>query len=175
MKEDTAATTLTRWLAPGTHQFRVRARDNAGNWSYWKAGRGFTLAAYQEVSTAPDGKVSYRGTWASEAHGSHYGGSASYASAGGAAASFSFTGGKQVAWVAPKGPGGGYAYVYLDEVKVATVNLYASSTQYRKVVLVRGLAYDPDKRHTLKVYLPGTKPSASTGTRVDVDAFVVLR
>ncbi len=77
-------------------------------------------------------------------------------------------------WVAPKGANRGYAYVYLDGVKVATVNLYASSAQYRKVVFVRG-GLNPTVSHTLRVYVPGTKPTASGGTRVDVDAFVVLR
>jgi len=78
-----------------------------------------------------------------------------------------------VAWVAPRGADRGYAHVYLDGTKVATVNLYSSSTQYRKLVYVK--TWSTSGAHTLKVYVPGTKPAASTGTRVDIDAFVVLR
>ncbi len=57
---------------------------------------------------------------------------------------------------------------------MATVRLYSSSAMYRRAVFVRG-GLDPSVTHALTVYVPGTKPSTSTGTRVDVDAFVVLR
>ncbi len=172
--QGTPAKTLTRQLAPGTYQLQVRAQDRAGNWSAWKQGISFTLAPYQETSTATAGKASYTGTWSSQSLSSHYGGTARYSSIKGSTVSFAFTGGKQVAWVAPRGVNRGYAYVYLDGVKVATVNLYASSAQYRKVVYAKS-GLSPSVTHTLKVYVTGTKPTASTGTRVDVDGFVVLR
>ncbi len=173
----TSATTsrsLTREFAPGTYQLQPRAQDRAGNWSTWAPGRAFTVAAYDQTSTASAGKVSYVGTWSSQSLTSHYGGSVHYASARGTKATFTFTGGRQVAWVAPKGTNRGYAHVYLDGVAVATVRLYSSSAMYRRAVFVRG-GLDPSVTHALTVYVPGTKPSTSTGTRVDVDAFVVLR
>lgn len=74
----------------------------------------------------------------------------------------------------PKAADRGYAVVYLDGVKVATVNLYSATLQPRKVVFVRG-GLNPSVTHTLKVYVPGTKQASSTGTRVDVDAFAVVR
>ncbi len=172
--QGTTAKTLTRQLASGRYQFQVRAVDKAGNWSAWKAGAAFTVAPYQETSTATAGKLSYTGTWATQSLTSHYGGAARYASTRGSTASFAFTGGKQVAWVAPRGVNRGYAYMYLDGAKVATVNLYASSAQYRRVVFAKA-GLSPSVTHTLKVYVTGTKPTGSTGTRVDVDGFVVLR
>ncbi len=165
----TTAKSLTRQLAPGRYQFQVRAQDRAGNWSGWKPRVAFTVATYDQSS-----KVSYSGTWSGQSHSSHYGGSVRHSSTKGATASFSFTTGKQVAWVAPKGANRGYAHVYLDGSKVATVNLYYSSTLYRRAVFVRG-GLNPSVTHTLKVYVSGTKPSSSSGTRVDVDAFVVIR
>lgn len=101
-------------------------------------------------------------------------GSVKYAGTKGATASFTFTGGRQVAWVAPKGANRGYAYIYLDGTKVATINLYASSAQYRKVVFLKA-GLNPSVPHTLKVYVTGTKQTASTGSRVDIDGFVVIR
>ena len=174
VSQGTTVKTLTRQLAPGTYQFQVRAQDKAGNYSAWKLGASFAVASYQQTSTAAAGKVAYGGAWATQSLSSHYGGSAKYASARGATASFTFTGGRQVAWVAPKGTNRGYAWVYLDGVKVATVNLYASSAQYRRVVYAKA-GLSPTVAHTLKVYVPGTKPSGSTGTRVDIDGFVVIR
>ncbi len=174
MTSGTTAKSLTRQLAPGRYQFQVRAQDRAGNWSGWKPGVAFTVAAYDQSSTVSAGKVSYGGTWSGQSHSSHYGGSVRHSSTKGATASFSFTTGKQVAWVAPKGANRGYAHVYLDGSKVATVNLYYSSTLYRRAVFVRG-GLNPSVTHTLKVYVSGTKPSSSSGTRVDVDAFVVIR
>ncbi len=170
----TTVRTLDRQLAPGRYQFQVRAMDKAGNWSAWKAGAAFTVTAYQETSTATAGKVAYGGTWSRQYQSSAYGTYTKYAAVKGSYATFSFTGGKQVAWVAPRVTNGGYADVYLDGVKVATVNLYASSAQYRKVVYAK-VGLNPSVLHTLKVYVTGTKASVSSGTRVDIDGFVVLR
>ncbi len=172
--QGTTARTLTLQLAPGGHQFQVRGMDKAGNWSAWKQGPSFSVNAYQETSTVSDGKVSYSGTWGNHSLTSYFGGSVKYAGTKGATASFTFTGGRQVAWVAPKGSNRGYADVYLDEAKVATINLYTSSAQYRKVVYAKG-GLNPSVTHTLKVYVTGTKPTDSTGTRVDLDGFVVIR
>ena len=165
----TTATRLERQLDPGRYQFRVRAVDRAGNWSPWRAGAAFTLVAYQERSRA----ISYSGSWSIWEVPSAYGGYTQFTGSRGYAATFQFRG-RQVAWVAPRAGNRGYAYVYLDGVKLATVNLYSSSYLARRLVYVRrGL--DPSVRHTLRVYVTGAGPADSTGTRVDVDAFLVLR
>ena len=65
------------------------------------------------------------------------------------------------------------ADVYLDGVKVSTVDLYSNPGEPREVVFAKkGL--DPTIEHTLEVRALGTKNAASSGMRVDVDAFVVL-
>ncbi len=173
--QGTTVKTVTRQFAPGSYQIRVQAMDRAGNWSYWKAGVSFGLFGYQETSTASTGKVAYSGTWSTGSSTEFYGGAVRHTGVGGRASTFSFTGGRQVAWVAPKGANRGYAYVYLDGVKVATVNLYSSSALNRKVVFSKSLVYDPTKQHTLRVYVTGTKGAASTGARVDIDAFLIMR
>jgi hypothetical protein len=165
------ATTITRPLTPGnTYQFQVRAQDKAGNWSSWKPGSRFQVDAYQESASA----ISYVGLWSTQTLAGTSGGAQKYAKgAGTEKATFAFTG-NEVAWVAPTSSNRGKADVYLDGTRVATVDLYSSSGQTRKVVFSRA-GLDPSVSHTLEVRVLGTKNAASKGKRVDVDAFVVLR
>jgi hypothetical protein len=161
-------TTSTRFLAPGnSYQFRVRAQDGAGNWSAWAAGPQFFATAHQEGS----GAISYAGPWAQESSGSAYGGGVAYTQAKGAKAEFAFTG-RDVAWVATKGPDRGKAEVWVDGVKAKGVDLYAPAQAPRKTVFSQHWA-DPGA-HTVEVRVLGTKNASSTGTRVDLDALIVL-
>jgi hypothetical protein len=83
----------------------------------------------------------------------------------------SFTG-TGVQWIAPKSNNGGYADVYIDGTLVATnVTTYAATTSYQQVIWSdSGLSNGP---HTLKIVVLGTKPSASTNTYAQIDAFIV--
>jgi hypothetical protein len=128
----------------------------------------FTLNDYQETSSA----ITYVGTWTPEALDSAYGGSLNYATASGSKAQFGFTG-SSVSWVATKNADRGKATVWVDGVKVATVDLYSSAEKPRMMVFTQN-GLDPMQTHTLEVRVTGTKNSASSGTRVDVDAFVVM-
>ena len=63
--------------------------------------------------------------------------------------------------------------MWLDGVKVATIDLYAASQTTRSMVYVKnGLT---NTTHRLEIRVLGTKNTASSGTRVDIDAFIVLR
>jgi hypothetical protein len=165
------ATSVTDRLEPGNaYQFRVRAKDQFGNWSAWQEGQGFNVGAYQESDSA----IAYTGTWSTQSFSSAYGGSLKYTSGTKSQqAKFTFFGG-EVAWVSQKGIDRGMAEVYLDGVKVSTVDLYSDPGQSRKVVFAKK-DLDPTVEHTLEVRALGTKNSASSGKRVDLDAFVVLR
>jgi hypothetical protein len=68
----------------------------------------------------------------------------------------------------------GKATVSVDGVIVGTINLYNAASQNRKIVFSQS-ALDPTVSHTIAVQALGTKQAASSGTQVDVDAFVVLR
>jgi hypothetical protein len=127
------------------------------------------VAAPQESNTS----VSYLGTWNTQTLSSAYGGGLRYASgAGNERATFTFTG-DEVAWVARTGPKQGQAEVWVDGTKAATVDLYSPNVVARPVVFSEAL---PDSgSHTLEIRVLGTKNSSSSGKRVDVDAFVVLR
>jgi hypothetical protein len=165
------ATSVTDRLEPGNaYQFRVRAKDQFGNWSAWQEGQGFNVGAYQESDSA----IAYTGTWSTQSFSSAYGGSLKYTSGTKSQqAKFTFFGG-EVAWVTQKGIDRGMAEVYLDGVKVSTVDLYSDPGQSRKVVFAKK-DLDPTVEHTLEVRALGTQNSASSGKRVDLDAFVVLR
>jgi hypothetical protein len=162
-------TSISRSLSPGNaYGFRVQAQDGAGNWSDWVQGPEFVVDAHQESANT----VTYGGTWAQQTSASAYGGTLKYAQTNGASARFDFTG-RSVAWVATKGPDRGKVEVWVDDVKIKTTDLYSSTEQPRKVVF-SGHWVEPGA-HTVEVRALGTKNSSSAGTRVDVDAFVVLR
>lgn len=162
------ATSATLSLEPGhDYRFRVRAQDGAGNWSGWADGPGFRLSADQEGSAS----VTYpSGSWSRGTPNDAYGGALRYSGGSSAKAVFAFTG-REVAWVSTKGSNRGKADVYVDGTKRATVDLYASSTQWRQVVF--SLELSPGA-HTLEVRPTGTKNASSSGKRVDVDAFVAV-
>jgi hypothetical protein len=159
----TATSRTAFFLAYHQYRFRVRAIDGDGNVSAYllKATRSPVLV--QSGNTA----VVYRATpWtyvgASAASGTGY----RHTSTKGASAAYAFSG-REIAWVAPKNARSGTALVYIDGVKVATVNLYSATARngqqvFRKVFPTFG-------RHTIKVV------AASTGKRVNLDAFIVLR
>jgi cellulose 1,4-beta-cellobiosidase len=164
------ATVLTQALTPdtaGSYRFRVRATDTAGNISTYATGPSFLLKQHQETSTA----VTYAGTWTLQTVSGASGGSVRYAAAAGTKATFSFTG-RTVTWVSTKGTNRGRAEVWLDGARVATIDLYATATQTRRVVFSRDVS--PSVAHTLEVRVLGTKAAASTATRVDLDALVVI-
>lgn len=161
-----ATTTRTLQLAPGSnYRFRVRATDDNGNRSVWKYGPRFTLDALQEN----DPSVAYARVWKTQSLAGAYGGKLKYATARGAKATLSFTG-TGVAWVAPESKTRGKAAIYLDGVRVATVDLFSNRPLARQVVFSKG-NLDPARPHKLEVRNLGT----SGRPRVDVDAFVILR
>jgi hypothetical protein len=161
------ATSVTRQLAPGkTYQYRVRSTDRAGNISAFVLGEKILVGLVQETA-AP---VVYTGAWSTQALAGASGGSMRFATAAGRIARFSFNG-TRAAWIAAKGPNRGKADVYVDGVKVATVDLWASAQQLKRIAYVASV---PAGTHTLEVRVLGTKRANATGTRVDVDGFTVF-
>lgn len=159
----------TRQLQPdGTYQFRVKATDGAGNRNEWAAAPPFVVDPEQEASDA----ITYAGSWTQETSDSAYGGGMNWSATKNSTAQFAFSG-SNVAWVTTKRPNGGRARISIDGAVIKTVDLYASTSQPRKVVFSQA-GLDPTVGHTISVQVLGTKGTASSGTRVDVDAFVAL-
>ena len=107
-------------------QYRVALMDCNGNAAATVTGPQFSTHVYSESS------LHYTGSWGvvlSSAQGGHYRAS----SQTGGVASFKFTG-RDIGWLAAKGPTRGQEYVAVDGVRVAVINLYAKSVEAREVV-----------------------------------------
>ena len=159
-----APSSVTLSLTPGTkYRMAVAARDGAGNWSGYAYSATTTPGLWQENS----GYVSFSTGWTQSAWASAAGGALKVSSTTNASASFSFTG-TNVAWVGTKATNRGQAYIYLDGVYKATVDLYSASTSARTVLA--SYSWPTSGTHTMKVVVVGT----SGRPAVDVDAFVRL-
>jgi len=79
--------------------------------------------------------------------------------------------GESVAWIGPKQPVYGKADVYIDGVKVATVDCYASAAQSVSSTTIWETSGLSDDDHTIAVRLTGQKNPSSTGYIVVVDEF----
>jgi hypothetical protein len=151
-------------VSPGrTYRFGVTAADAAGNVSALAAGPRFAARAYQETNRA----LEYRGRWRGRSAPSASGRRLKYAAAAHATVRFVFRG-RSVAWVAPTGPTGGKAQVYLGGRYVRTVGQHSVRRSARKVVFARSWA--AVRRRVLVI-----RHASPKGHRaVVVDAFVVL-
>ena len=161
-------TTTTRnfALTPGaSYRFAVSAKDGAGNWSAYAYGPTFVVSVKDDNNAA----ISYNGgTWTRSAWTPAYGGAQVRSTSTNAYARFTFTG-RNVAWVAPTSTIGGQAFVYVDGVYKATVNLNATTTTARKQVWRWN--WSASGSHTIDVQVAGT----AGHPQVDIDAFVVIR
>ncbi len=150
-------------LSPGsTYRFRVRAVDRAGNVGGWGYGSTFKVRAVSQSSTS----VRYRGTWANSTSTTWWGGTARSSSTRGSTASFTFTG-RSIAWVGLKAANRGKAYVYLNGVLKATVDLYSATTLKQRIVWSASYTSSATRTITIKVLGTSGRP------RVDVDGFLV--
>jgi hypothetical protein len=150
---------------PGsTLRFRVRARDKAGHIGAWAYGPTFRVSIRSDANAA----VRYARTWSVTSDLAAVGGAVHETTRSGAAATFVFSG-RDVAWVAIRGPGHGKAKVYVDGSYVATVDLLADVAQLPWVVYQRH--WTKIGTHTLKIVNLGTLGRAL----VDLDAVAVLR
>jgi hypothetical protein len=126
-----------------------------------------------EIDDAPSSSVVYSGShWTHGATGNqNYDSTESFDLTAGDSMQFTFTG-TSIEWIAPVSTNGGYANIYLDGTLVASnITTYYASTIYQQVIWSdAGLA---NTSHTLTIDVLGTKPSASTATYVQIDAFIV--
>jgi hypothetical protein len=161
------STSLTQQLNAATqYRYRVQATDVAGNVSAFSAIVTRTISVAQENGS---GAIAYAGTWTTQAVAGAFGGSVRFATATGATATYTFSG-NNVAWVTTRASNRGIAQVRLDGVLVATVDLFAAATSPRQLVFQRtGIGAGT---HTLQVRVTGTRNAASTGNRIDVDAYL---
>jgi hypothetical protein len=153
-------------VAPGHYyKFALRATDTAGAVGEWAYSTNRKLFRRQENSSY----LTFSGTWGAVTY--LAGASGSYVKGGnanGQNVSWTF-GGVYAGFVTTYGPDRGMAEVWVDGSKVATLDLYAPTKQTARMAWVSSLT---SATHTVQLKALGTKNPASTGTRVDVDAFL---
>ncbi len=148
----------------GTLRYRVRAIDAAGNAGGWAYSPTLSPRLVQQTSSA----VRYGGTWTKTSSTGYSGGSAKYAKVAGRSVTYRVTG-RSIALVTTKAPSRGKVKIYVNGTRVATIDLYRSSTQYR--VLAWQKTWSTSATRTIKLVVVGT----SRRPRVDLDAFVVVK
>jgi hypothetical protein len=141
--------------------YRVSPTDCNNNTAGPVAGPQFGTHLYTESS------LHYSGSWTLNTLSTTQGGRFRASVQTGAVASFTFTG-RDIGWVALKGPTRGQAYVSVDGTRLATINLYAKAEQPREVVWHH--AWGSFGTHNLAIRVLGTKGHPS----VDVDSLFVI-
>jgi hypothetical protein len=150
-----------------SYAFRLRATDGAGNTGAWLTTTGAKLGLLQETATS----ITYAGTWKRAALTGSSGGYVRQSAVAGRLATFHFTG-SSVALVSTLAKARGQLEIRLDAAATwTTLDLYASSTQTRRIVWASG--HLTVGAHTLEVRLKGTRNTLATSNRVDIDAFLV--
>ena len=164
---DDPAPPMELGLRPGDRcGFTSQATDNAGHLTTGTP-QNFALALREQTRS----DTTWQGSWNKISSVLYSGGSVRSAGTKGAAATFRFTG-TDVAFVTSIGPNRGKVQVLVDGVAAGTLDLYAARGANRQIVFTRHFA--AGGTHTLRLRVLGTRNSHSKGTRVDVDAFLVL-
>jgi hypothetical protein len=160
-----AATSVGVSAGPGSSlQFRVRAKDKAGNVGGWSYGPTFRVARVSDASSL----VHYSSGWTTPADPGAFGGLVHATNGLNRALSYTFSG-RDVAWIASRGPDHGKAKVWLDGTYIGSIDLFAASAGARQIVFARH--WTSVGTHTLRIV------NAATSGRptIDVDGFAVLR
>jgi uncharacterized protein with LGFP repeats len=147
-------TSAARTAKPGTATtWSMRAYDFAGN--YRTSSPSYTPVILQETSAVKSG------SWTSRSSTSYLGGKSYSSGSQGASLSWTFTG-RSAAWVVSRASTSGQAYVYVDGVKVSTVDLKSSTTLYRQAIWTK--TWSSSALHTVKIVVVGTsgRPTITT-------------
>jgi lysozyme len=115
-------------------------------------------------------RITFRGAWRTTRQAGALAGTLARARAPGAAATLRFQG-AQFAVVARRGPSSGRLDVIVDGKLVERVNLFAPTTDERRIVIVGDVARG---EHTLRLRSSGSADARSTGATVWLDAVLVL-
>jgi hypothetical protein len=157
------------------YQYRATATDALGNKS------APVVSATNRMSLTDDssGTPRFNGSWSAQRNNTETAGTigstlhiATAPPAGKTnTATFTFTG-TEVALVSTLGPDRGQATISVDGSAPQLIDLYAAGAAQKTIVAgsVSGLA---SGTHTVTINVLTTKNAASSGTRVDVDAFLV--
>ncbi|MFE7854253.1 beta-galactosidase [Streptomyces sp. NPDC057403] len=175
---DNAAIVDTARMNPDTRtQFHVLRHGNSTSTSVDKTHIALDLNAQPANDTSytwddPDSALQYTGSWSHVADTSYTGGdykhTESFSNKAGDSLTVPFDG-TAIRWIGSKTNNHGYADVYLDGTKVATVDDSGGENQ---AVLFQKTGL-PSGAHTLKIVVAGDHSSGSTDDYVSIDAIDV--
>jgi M6 family metalloprotease-like protein len=152
-------------LADGPHTLTLTAQGDGV----------VTLDALQITGMNPglcweEDAAEYDGSFEVMADEADSGGGAIASETGDSSATFTFEG-ASVSWLGTRSGTSGQAEVYVDGASQGVIDLYSPIVVNQSVIFcASGLERG---KHTLKIVPAGTKSDASSGTTVEVDAFVV--
>ncbi|MCX5050596.1 MULTISPECIES: peptidoglycan recognition protein [unclassified Streptomyces] len=147
-------TSSSRTAASGTAStWSMTAYDYAGNTR--TSSVSFTPVILQETSATKSG------SWTARSSTSYLGGKWYSSGSKGASLSWTFTG-RSASWVVSRASTSGQAYVYVDGVKVSTVDLKSSTTLYRQAIWTK--TWSSSAKHTVEIVVVGTsgRPTITT-------------
>ena len=163
---------------PHTIELRLTGAKNAAS-----TGNVVVLDTFEVTGAAPSGlgtryddslaSPGYTGTWLPYVNPTYFNKTYAYSRWTNAAFTVAFTG-TRVSWIGPKTPNYGIADVYVDGVKVATVDCYKANLSlqgWREVIWTSGVL--TPGAHTLSIRPTGAKNAAAAAANVVVDAIDV--
>ncbi|MEV6796218.1 beta-galactosidase [Streptomyces sp. NPDC051320] len=177
-RPDDAAVVDTARMNPDTKtQFHVLRHGDSTSTAVDKTHISLDFNAQPSADTSytwddTDSALQYTGSWSHVANESYTGGdykkTESFSNKAGDSVTVPFDG-TAVRWIGPKTNNHGYADVYLDGTKAATVDDSGSEDQ---AVIFQKTGLSPGA-HTLKIVVGGTHSSASSDNFVSIDAIDV--
>ncbi|MFD9544283.1 N-acetylmuramoyl-L-alanine amidase [Streptomyces sp. NPDC060022] len=165
LKEVRLTAPVARTYGPTTYSAAHTAKSAVATaWrmtAYDRAGNTATAAATGTPVILQESSAAKSGTWTTKSSTSYLGGRSYSSSTRNASLTWTFTG-KSVAWVVSRASTSGQAYVYVDGVKTATVDLRSSTTKYRDAIWTK--TWTTTAKHTIKIVVVGTsgRPAVTT-------------
>ncbi|MGW2053523.1 N-acetylmuramoyl-L-alanine amidase [Streptomyces sp. NPDC001840] len=165
LKEVRLTAPVAKTYGPTTYSAAHTAKSGAASaWSmtaYDQAGNSATASASVTPMILQETSAVRSGTWTAKSSSSYLGGKSYSSSSKNASLTWTFTG-KSAAWVVSRAATSGQAYVYVDGVKVATVDLKSSTTKYRDAIWTK--TWSASAKHTVKIVVVGTtgRPAITT-------------
>lgn len=158
-------TPAAKTYGPTTYSAAHTAKSGAA--STWKmtandqAGNSASASVSATPTILPETSATKSGSWTTKSSSSYLGGKSFSSSSKNASLTWTFTG-KSAAWVVSRAGTSGQAYVYVDGVKAATVDLKSAATKYRDAVWTK--TWTASAKHTVKVVVVGTagRPAVTT-------------
>ncbi|MGW1404501.1 N-acetylmuramoyl-L-alanine amidase [Streptomyces sp. NPDC002403] len=165
LKEVRLTAPVARTYGPTTADASHTARSGAATtWSmkaYDQAGNTATASVAGTPVIVQESSATKSGSWTTRSSSSYLGGKSYSSTSKGASLSWTFTG-RSVALVTSRASTSGQVYVYVDGVKVSTVDLKSGTTKYRDALWTK--SWSSSAKHTVRIVVVATsgRPTVTT-------------